>query len=727
MSRRILQSLPFAALAAVLAVTGYWLMFTVYMVYDDEGYVLWSLRRYSESGGLYAEVFSQYGPFFYAYYDGLHRFLGFAFTHDSGRLITLGYWLAVAGGSGGLVWLLTRSRCAAGAAGAITFAGLFTLVNEPIHPGGLTTLIAMLGAAGGARALVRGGPAAFAAVTGLAGAVLALTKINVGLFFLTAAGSWLFLSTRPARATLWLVALGCVATPWLLMRALWPAPWVAHFALIFTCGALALVPALATAARPEHTARTWRWFIGSGGVLALAVLAGVAVRGTSLAELWDGMVVAPLRHPGVYFHPTPRPAGSALIALVSLALALVVQLRPFTPGVIRGIAALRVALGLSCLVFALRAEYDGLTRFAISFGPACVWLLAVPLSDSASLPEHRARIWLAWVFIWQVLHAYPVAGTQMAWGTFLWGTLLAAGLAEAIPMLFRESNRRRTVAFVALLVLGCLPAATVFRTARKYYFTSTALSLPGANSLRPPEEFRHDLEVVVENLRLHCDSLFSAPGMFSLNLWSGLPTPTGANVTHWFSLLSVTQQQAIIDGLKGDPRAGLVVNRSLLEALRESGFLVRGPLLDYLDEAFVRVLAVGTYELHLHRGRTIAPVSTARLAPATTTDASRVEIVIGPGVRGRIAAVALKFAPSPQHTLVQREPGPEGGWTLQRLADDGTPRADATPVLTPFAVEGITLLTLQPGAMDGWHDFADKYLALLDESGAEIGAARFIP
>ena len=35
------------------------------MAYDDEGYVLVSLKNYSAHGGLYASVYSQYGPFFY--------------------------------------------------------------------------------------------------------------------------------------------------------------------------------------------------------------------------------------------------------------------------------------------------------------------------------------------------------------------------------------------------------------------------------------------------------------------------------------------------------------------------------------------------------------------------------------------------------------------------------------------------------------------------------------
>ena len=37
--------------------------------------------------------------------------------------------------------------------------------------------------------------------------------------------------------------------------------------------------------------------------------------------------------------------------------------------------------------------------------------------------------------------------------------------------------------------------------------------------------------------------------MFSFNLWTGLPSPTSANVTHWFTLLTEAEQQAIRDAV----------------------------------------------------------------------------------------------------------------------------------------------------------------------------------
>ena len=67
------------------------MLFSTFMLYDDEGYVLLSLRNFSEHGHLYGGVYTQYGPLPYVLYDLLHR-LGLPFTHTAGRCLTLAAW-----------------------------------------------------------------------------------------------------------------------------------------------------------------------------------------------------------------------------------------------------------------------------------------------------------------------------------------------------------------------------------------------------------------------------------------------------------------------------------------------------------------------------------------------------------------------------------------------------------------------------------------------------------
>ena len=68
---------------------------TSYAPYDDEGYVLVSVREFLSGGSLYDDVFTNYGPAFYAYKHLLSIFQGTP-THDLTRLTTLYTWMSAA-------------------------------------------------------------------------------------------------------------------------------------------------------------------------------------------------------------------------------------------------------------------------------------------------------------------------------------------------------------------------------------------------------------------------------------------------------------------------------------------------------------------------------------------------------------------------------------------------------------------------------------------------------
>src|SRR3954469_23096218 len=91
----------------LLLVAAGFVMFSAFMFYDDEGYVLISLRNFAEHGGLYRDVYTQYGPFPFVVYYGLHV-LGVPLTHTAGRLITVAAWSASAGCCALLVGYATR-------------------------------------------------------------------------------------------------------------------------------------------------------------------------------------------------------------------------------------------------------------------------------------------------------------------------------------------------------------------------------------------------------------------------------------------------------------------------------------------------------------------------------------------------------------------------------------------------------------------------------------------
>src|SRR5688572_14814465 len=58
-------TLAFVLLLAALGTIGYWMLFSHFAGYDDEGYILISAREYFARGQLYEQVYSQYGPAYY--------------------------------------------------------------------------------------------------------------------------------------------------------------------------------------------------------------------------------------------------------------------------------------------------------------------------------------------------------------------------------------------------------------------------------------------------------------------------------------------------------------------------------------------------------------------------------------------------------------------------------------------------------------------------------------
>src|SRR3954463_14286765 len=138
-----------AVFTAALLLAATLIMFSRFMLYDDEGYVLISLRNFAEHGRLYRDVYTQYGPFPYVVYYTLNL-LGAPLTHTVGRTVTLIIWTTTVLLTASIVWRLTRRYALVVATIAAVFTYLWVMANEPPHPGGLITLItATLAAIGG--------------------------------------------------------------------------------------------------------------------------------------------------------------------------------------------------------------------------------------------------------------------------------------------------------------------------------------------------------------------------------------------------------------------------------------------------------------------------------------------------------------------------------------------------------------------------------------------------
>src|SRR6478736_383198 len=215
MSGRPVRFALWSALATVLAVIGYLLINTTLMPYDDEGFLLISLRNYLAGLRLYDDVFSQYGPWPYVYHQILTTLGGNApLTHTLGRAITLFHWVAMALLCGLITWRLVRRQLAALAASVFVFTLTWQMTSEPSHPGSHISLLVAL--AGTAVVFLPGArrPAWLYAGLGVLIGLLLLTKVNVGLLLAAGAGCFVLRYTEwPAawRKTAWLGPVGVLA------------------------------------------------------------------------------------------------------------------------------------------------------------------------------------------------------------------------------------------------------------------------------------------------------------------------------------------------------------------------------------------------------------------------------------------------------------------------------------------------------------------------------------
>ena len=723
---------PVALLGAILAVAAAGLLFSTFMVYDDEGYVLFSLKTFAEGGGLYERVYSQYGPFFFLFNQALH-FIGFDFTNNAARLMAMVCWLGATGFSGALVWRLTRSTAATMFTLGGVFLHLWPMISEPSHPGGFIVLTTAATAWLGVRWLAQ--PRKLALAVGLLGAALLLTKINVGVFLFAGAGVWWLLhlgETFPGprvRTALAVVALALL--PVALMRGQLEKEWVAVFATLAAAAGVSTVLATARGAEPLASWRQLPLLALSAGLLAAGTFVAIVAQGTSWRGLLDGVLLGPLRHPQAYTAYVKWRAGVLPLALGSVAFAAWAFARPSVT-VTRLVAFGRLAA--ATIYFATWAFTLSLNThaFVLSYGLGLVWLFVFPLDGDRS--TQPARAWLALLLVPQALHAYPVAGSQISWGTFLWIPLATLAVHDALRV-FAAGWMPARKKFLSLAALALMLVTTV-RCANYAWvgFTrwrgSDPTRLPGISALRLPENFTTTLRVLARNTVAHADLLFSLPGMHSFHLWTDVPPPTSINATHWFTLLTPAQQEAIRARLEASPRSCVIVQRDIYDFLVRTGIATESPLTVWLHANYESAFALETYEFWVRKGRHIAALGTATAREAVPGGSPRYQIALTLAERDLPAIASIELARVDQAdtgTAVMTWTNANAQLTLASLNSSGAVTSPANRVTFPFAVaEGLVRLELLTDVFPENFPTGHGVIYLRDAAGRKVAEARFV-
>jgi hypothetical protein len=126
------------------------------------------------------------------------------------------------------------------------------------------------------------------------------------------------------------------------------------------------------------------------------------------------------------------------------------------------------------------------------------------------------------------------------------------------------------------------------------------LPFPGASDLRVPHPEAVQFTNIVRTLRARCQTVITMPGMLSLNLWSGLPAPSGLTQEPWWAILSPAQLASSLQSARAARGLCLVRNDVLVNFwLRYSSSqeLPKLPMVRFLERDFVSVARYGHYTI----------------------------------------------------------------------------------------------------------------------------------
>ena len=734
------RRLLWVLLVALAMIAGYLQIFTLFILYDDEGYILISLNHFAQSGDLYHQVYSQYGPLFYLIFGGLARWGNFVWSHDLGRLVTLGHWVGSAGLGAWICYQLTRSHLASALAFAGTFVHLWQMAAEPMHPGGALACWIALGTGLSLKFLLAERPTHFAVTVAVTAGCCALVKVNVGGFFAAAGVMWLLFNRRfrgPWGALFdWLIVVLAALGPMVLMLRSLDQAWASIYALV---GGVAIGSVGAIARQRAHSdfpLRSALIGVGSAAAVVAITTGAIWICGTSPTQLFQGSILGPLRHADVYHFAfnwrTGTVVGTLISALLCVGMLRGTLSRSWSYDLIGG-GRLIVIAAMVLGSFTLPPRLLG--PIMSTFGITLWWLVISPAPSHS--PLAHGRTWLGLLVSWQFLHAYPVAGSQIGWGTFLWIPLAVTAAHEScrrwvatrsIPSLWRTKLVPwGTGIAAAALVLGQLQAGLI------YLGLAAPLDLTGARHLRLSPSLASSFRIMVRNAQLESDSLFSFPGAFSFNLWSELASPTAANVTHWFSLLDDSRQLEIQQQLRRRSTPVIVQPQIVRTHLQE--FIdPEAPLVKYLYNNYDSRTEIGL--LALWRAHTderivvnVAEQFTPTHSNSTPLPARIISLKIAFPATTQIVAVEVGIfqpngtaSPSGQfwhqgNTAVEARP----------ISATGIPLAGATfqPLGWPLATTGLHHFNFYPAEALPPVPLSRIWLRFRDGNGTVVGEARF--
>jgi hypothetical protein len=616
----------YALVAMGATVAAYVTVFTVWASYDDEGTLLVTLQAFAQGDTLYRDIYSPYGPFYYELFGGLFALSGHSVTTDASRSIVIVLWVGTSFLFGLASQRLT-GRLLLGVTGMIVaFATLYVLANEPMHPQGLCVFLlgvfVLLASFGPTRR-----PLWMGAAGGATLAALFLTKVNLGAYAVAAVVLAAALTIEPLRRRRWLswpAIAAVLALPLLVAGRDLDLGWVRDMVAV----ELLAMTAIVVAAWPlgsRHdggSGSSERWLLGAVvgfTVVFSAILAAIVLNGSSLSDVYGGMVTEAVRVRDVLvsqFPMSPSVVDWAVVAVAGAALS--VRFRSggeggppsIWPGLLRAVAGLTIWFTVARIApLSLNPSVGN----PDSLPAVLAWIAVIPPAGASEAPYKRfLRVLLPALGVAEVLQVYPVAGSQMAIASLTFIPVGALLLADALTSLREWSAARGgqalerfgVVMMVALVVLAAdFAINAIVRSAANsavVYRDQQALPFPGATQLHlAPADAENYTRLVDLLHQYRCTDFIGYPNVNSLYLWSEIDPPPPDAPGAWIEALDSKRQQRIVDELRASPRPCAIRNDELAGLWLGGDSPPDRPLVNYVLDDFRTVAEVGEFQFML--------------------------------------------------------------------------------------------------------------------------------
>jgi hypothetical protein len=619
----MVPAVVYGLLTVLCALAAYWLMFSQFAVYDDEGFFDYSLKLFVAGHPLYSSVFSEYGPFYYLVFGGFFAVVGHDVTTDAGRLIQLTIWIATSLGLGLTAHRLTGRLTLGVTTFATGFSLLWALTNEPMHAEAL--VCALITAASGVAAFgVRSRPRVSLIAVGALAAALLLTKINVGIYAIVAVG---FAAVIAGGSLLrysvlrWLAVGAFVLVGPAVMFGNLNTAWARSYAVLAVLSTVSLVfvalPRETDIAAADESPHWLRWLVG-GFIGCLVIVLGITFAlGSSPRALIDQTIVVPSRQGN--FTAIPINLGPDVIWWSLGAAALAWTWRHWGRGLYSAIRPPSLWDGLLRTLAGVAILLSLVSQSLFSIAPDAAFSLAMPLAWVAALPspgdipssrERLVRVLIPALAVLYALIAYPVAGSQVYLGSILLVLCGAICVADGWTQLAAWNVARAPgnpvgpplVALGVALALGMTYQGIVqpLQTYHDQYRASLGLQLRGLTRLHVNPAEASAIDHVVALVRSRCHTLISLPGMYSFNIWTGLdtPSPLTGQQPYWLSL-TYGQQTGLLRAAEASPGLCLIRNDTLAQSY--GGLPTNSPIVNYLVGDFVPIGTFAPYTVEVRR------------------------------------------------------------------------------------------------------------------------------